>query len=335
MPPIVYFEPSQTPPKRLRPNADVEAHGPFREFRYRITTDAYGFRRTYPFENLRKTYSLAVLGDSQSFGVGVNDEQTFSSLLAKNIGGSVLNAACPGYNTIEEFLIYKNRVREFKPDHVLLFFFSGNDPYENYKNRELYSGNSVSQTLDQKLQHSPDSPWENLKNFLAKRSAIYSSLIKLRQIPQINLLLYHYKLVNPIPPSELAIFDKGENLQALAYWQITEQIISDLQKEVESNSSKFWLVFIPDRYQVDKTYWQQWVSKYNLKPEDFDLMRPNRHLADFSKKNGIRFIDTTESLIKAQNQGKNVYWKIDDHLNVLGHQVIADHVVSTFAKYEE
>ena len=334
-PSVVYFDPLQRPPKRLKPNINEVAHGAYREFRYRITTDAYGFRKTYPFVNNERTYSFAILGDSQSFGVGINDEETFASLLAKNLNASVLNTACPGYNTIEEFLTYKNRVRQFKPRYVLLFFFAGNDPYENYKNRELYYGNSETQTLVQRPQNSSDSSWENLKNFLSKHSAIYNSLIKLRQIPQINQFLYHYKLVNPIPPSELAIFKKGDNSQALAHWQVTEKIITDLRDEVESNGSEFWIILIPDRYQIEEAHWQQWVSKYNLNAQDFDLMFPNRHLAEFSRKNGISFLDTTESLSKIQNQGKNVYWRIDAHLNALGHQVIADFVASRLSERQE
>lgn len=336
MPPMVYFDPSQNPSKRLMQNADIVVHGSYREFRYRITTDANGFRRTYPFENTRKTYSFAILGDSQSFGVGVNDEYTFSSLLAKNLGEPVLNTACPGYNTIEEFLTYKNRVQQLKPGYVLLFFFSGNDPYENYKNRELYYGESKPQPLVQKQQNlfSPFS-LAGLKNFLSKHSAIYDSLIKLRQIPQINQFLYHYKLVNPTSPFELAIFKKDEHSDALAHWQMTELIIKNLRDEVESNDAKFWIVFIPDRYQVDQAYWEKWVSKYQLNPQDYDLMRPNRHLAEFSRKNGIHFEDTTEALIKTQKQGKNVYWKTDAHLNGLGNQVIAEFIASRLSKQDK
>ena len=332
MPPVVYFEPTQRPPKRLKQNADAVAHGAYREFHYRITTDAYGFRRTYPFVNNEKTYSFAILGDSQSFGVGVNDDETFASLLAKNLNASVLNTACPGYNTIEEFLTYQNRVKQFKPRHVLLFFFAGNDPYENYKNRRLYYEKPQIQTFAQKPQNAPDSWWEELKNFLAKHSAIYNSLIKLRQIPQINQFLYRYKLVNPTPPAELAIFKKDEDSQALAHWQMTEQMIINLRDEVEANGSKFWIVFIPDRYQVNKAHWQQWLSKYNLNAQDFDLTLPNRHLTAFSVKNGIHFEDTTEILTQMYNQGKNVYWKIDSHLNVLGHKVIADFLTSRLSK---
>lgn len=336
MPPLVYFELSEKPPKRLKRNADIVALGPYREFRYRITTDSYGFRRTYPFKNNEGIYSLAILGDSQSFGVGIEDEKTFASLLAKNLGVSVLNAACPGHNTIEEFWTYQNRIQPFKPRHVLLFFFSGNDPYENYKNRDLYYGDSRNQPL---LQNQQDFPvptfFENLKDFLSKHSAIYTSLIQLRQYPQLNRFLYRYKLVNTTPPPELAIFKKDQNRKARAHWQITEQILSNLRDKVEANGSKFWIVFIPDRYQLDNAYWQQWVSKYNLEPRDFDLTLPNRHLAAFSRKNGISFLDTTESLIKIRDQGKNVYWKIDAHLNGLGHKVIADFVASHLAKQAE
>ena len=332
MPSIVYFDPSQNPPKRLMPNANVVAYGPYREFRYRITTDANGFRRTYPFTENEKTYSLAILGDSQSFGVGVEDDQTFASLLAKSLNTSVLNSACPGYNTIEEFWTYKNRVKQFKPRHVLLIFFSGNDPYENYKNRALYddkSSESESRTLVQEKQNSNGFSFlQDLKKFLSKHSAIYDSLIKLRQFPQFNQFLYRYQLVKPTPPSELAIFKKNDNPQAMDHWKITEQIIRKLRDEVESDGSKFWVVFIPDHYQVDQVHWQQWLAKYNLNIQDYDLMLPNRLLAKFSRENGIDFLDTTEILYKTHNSDKKVYWSIDNHLNVLGNQAIADFLTS-------
>ena len=332
MPSLVYFEPGPKPEKRLMQNADVQVRGAYREFLYRVTTDANGFRKTYPFTD-EQAYSIAILGDSQTFGTGINDDQTFASGLAKNLGTSVLNTACPGYNTIEEYWTYKNRVRQFKPRQVLLFFFAGNDPYENFKNRELYSENSVNQTnQNPKMTTKPFR--EKLKNFLAKHSAIYGSLIKLRQVPQINRFFYRYKLVNPVPPSELAIFKIGENPQAMDHWGVTEKMILDLRREVESDGSEFWLVSIPDRYQIENDYWQQWVAKYNLNVKDFDLTLPNRHLAEFAQRNGINFLDTTESLMNAQNKGQSIYWKIDAHLNPLGHKVIADFVTSHLSKPE-
>ena len=324
MPAIVYFDPTQKPAKRIKPNLDVQVDGPYREFSYRITTSADGFRQTYSFSNLQHLY-LAILGDSQSFGVGMNDDQTFASYLAKYLGKPVLNAACPGYNTIEEFWIYKNEIQKLKPEHVLLFFFAGNDPYENFSNRALYDGKPLS-TKKQKSDF--DFSLSSIKKFLAKHSAIYHSLIQLRQTPTINQFLYNLKLLNPTPPSELAIFRKDRNGNAPAHWQITEKIIADLRREVESSGSQFKVVFVPERFQVDKIYWQQWITKYQLNPENFDLRLPNQHLEKFCKQNAIPFTDVTETLTDMQDHGKPVYWKIDNHLNAFGHQTIANFLIS-------
>lgn len=330
MPSVVYFDPVQKPSKRLKPNVNVKAYGPYREFEYRITTNAQGFRNTYPFAEDLQSYSLVVLGDSQSFGVGINDDQTFASRLAKGLGTSVLNTACPGYNTMEELLTYKNRVRQFKPHSVLLFFFSGNDPYENFSNRNLF----YLTPLNNKQNTGSSFSLAHLKKFLSRHSAIYYSLIRLRQTPQINHILYQLKLLNPLPPSELAVFEKGVNDEASAHWQITEKIILNIRDEIEADGCEFKVVLIPDRFQVDESYWYQWVAKYRLDPQKFDLMLPNQHLAGFCKKNGIAFADPTEALIQMRKQGKKVYWEIDNHLNARGHQTIADFIISHWFKTE-
>ena len=323
MPAIVGFDSTQKPAKRIKPNLNVQVDGPYREFSYRITSTADGFRKTYPVNN--SPLHLAILGDSQSFGVGMNDEQTFASHLAKGLGKPVLNAACPGYNTIEELWIYKNEIQKLKPEQVWLFFFSGNDPYENYSNRALYYGNPPA-TKKQTKDFNFSLP--QIKKFLAKHSAIYHTLIQLRQSPTINQFLYHLKLVNPTPPSELTIFRKDGSGDAAAHWEITKKIIADLRREVESGGSQFKVVFIPERFQVDQVYWQQWVTKYRLNPEDFDLRLPNQYLREFCKQNGIKFVDTTEALVEQQNAGKLVYWKIDNHLNAFGHQTIANFLLT-------
>jgi len=338
MPPLVYFDPSQKPSKRLMRNATIEAFGAYREFRYQISTNDLGFRNTYPFTSKgdAENYSVVFLGDSQTFGVGVDDQDTFTSLFARNLNLSVLNAACPGYNTIEELLTYTHRIKPFyKPEHIVLFFFAGNDAYENHKNHKLFNKLESPSSTESSQNPSPPRLIDTVKNFLSKRSAIYNLFIRIRQFPQINQLLYHYKLVKATPPSELAIFKRSENQEALAHWQITEEVIKTLKDKVATSGSTFWIVLIPDRYQVDATYWQQWVSKYNLDSQDFDLMLPNRHLAEFATKHGIVFVDPTESLRKSHAQGENPFWKIDSHLNPSGHQIIAKLLTARMSEYQQ
>ena len=69
-----------------------------------------------------KIYRIAVLGDSVSYGVGVNLSDTFAKVLEKKLGENyeVVNFGFGGYNTFQEaeYLTYK--VKKYNPDFIIL-----------------------------------------------------------------------------------------------------------------------------------------------------------------------------------------------------------------------
>lgn len=84
------------------------------------------------------TYRILILGDSQAFGVGVNDQETFAYQLEelltihfKDMDMQVINGGVPGYGTGEELAFLKTRGPILKPDLVILQFLSVNDFEEN------------------------------------------------------------------------------------------------------------------------------------------------------------------------------------------------------------
>jgi lysophospholipase L1-like esterase len=65
------------------------------------------------------------LGDSVAFGWGVDDEQTFLSLLESRLRGDgveALNFGVPGYNTPQEVAVFRTKAASFQPDVVLLTY---------------------------------------------------------------------------------------------------------------------------------------------------------------------------------------------------------------------
>jgi lysophospholipase L1-like esterase len=92
----------------LRPNLDravlegrIAASG---NLRFTLSTDADGARRT-PQVTLART-SVVFLGDSCTFGVGVDDGQTFAALLQEQLPGvQSVNLGVPGYTA------YQGRLR--------------------------------------------------------------------------------------------------------------------------------------------------------------------------------------------------------------------------------
>lgn len=79
------------------------------------------------------TRTTMMVGDSFTFGLGVNDDATFvHRLQAERPGGSTfMNSAVPGYSTDQESLLIEQRVAAFKPDHIFLVVYVGNDLFDN------------------------------------------------------------------------------------------------------------------------------------------------------------------------------------------------------------
>ncbi|MAE68498.1 MAG: SGNH/GDSL hydrolase family protein [Candidatus Peribacteraceae bacterium] len=89
-----------------------------------VSTDNHGFRlnSSSPKPSGRKL--IAVLGDSITFGHGVNDDQTLpAQLSAKNINAHYLNTAVPGYQLGQQTALYREKVKPLNPDSVMLVFY--------------------------------------------------------------------------------------------------------------------------------------------------------------------------------------------------------------------
>ena len=96
----------------------------------RFSTDAQGLRSEHPHERLLKKeaneFRIAILGDSITFGQGVETGQTFAvqleNLLNQNSAGphyNVLNFAVCGYSVKEMWATFQHRVIPVQPDLVL------------------------------------------------------------------------------------------------------------------------------------------------------------------------------------------------------------------------
>jgi hypothetical protein len=99
-----------------------------------------GFRADTPFPPATAGRKLAlVVGDSFTFGLGVNDDQTYAHLLnaAGPAGFAFLNCSIPGFSTDQQSLLLEGLLAEFKPDQVLLAVYVGNDVFDNELPRPL------------------------------------------------------------------------------------------------------------------------------------------------------------------------------------------------------
>lgn len=113
-----------------------------------IRYNRFNFReRDFYVEKSQNIYRIAVIGDSLTFGPGINEEDRFSNLLGKrlnsqnqniNIEYEVLNFGRPGAETIDHIDFLNDFVLPTKPDFILLQWYINDvlDPQDKKKKKK-------------------------------------------------------------------------------------------------------------------------------------------------------------------------------------------------------
>ena len=96
-------------------------------FGIKAYTDKYGFR--IPSKDFKYKYSssILVLGDSVSFGVGVDESKTFVGILRNKINLNIYNASVAGHNIIDYSTLIKDYNQTFKDISKVIVFICLND----------------------------------------------------------------------------------------------------------------------------------------------------------------------------------------------------------------
>lgn len=128
-----------------------------------INVNAEGYRgQDWPTEPDQN--EILVVGDSQVFGLGVNDDETFSARLAQLSGRPVLNAGVPTYGPREYMAITEEILEQRKPKTVVYVINFLNDPFElerpNTDRHAVWDGWAVrSETAPSEVRQFPGRRW--------------------------------------------------------------------------------------------------------------------------------------------------------------------------------
>lgn len=96
-----------------------------------VRTNSCGMRGAdIPIEKSPSTFRVAFLGDSFTFGWGVEEDKSFPSVTGailqqfaqEGTDVEVLNFGVPGYSTFQEVALFEEKGIDFRPDAVVLFF---------------------------------------------------------------------------------------------------------------------------------------------------------------------------------------------------------------------
>lgn len=102
---------------RMRPGVQ------FRWGMHSYLANKQGFRSPYDFDTVHTRPVIAIVGDSFSFGTGVEYDDTFGALLDDQLPeGVVLNFALPGYGIDQMWMMIRHEVIPRRPDFAVVAF---------------------------------------------------------------------------------------------------------------------------------------------------------------------------------------------------------------------
>ena len=105
--------------------------GNFRTFGHKFSTNSLGFReKEFSFEKEKGAFRILVLGDSLTFGVGIDNDHRYTNVLEEMLNlrskpkkYEVLNFGMGGYSTDQEVDLLKGILKKVQCDLVIVGFF--------------------------------------------------------------------------------------------------------------------------------------------------------------------------------------------------------------------
>ncbi len=155
---------------------------------FHVESNSKGLRdREFTYErNDPQTIRVLAIGDSFTFGYGVEIDRSFPKLLEQNLQQKfpsrkveVINGAMTGWGTIQEKIFLEDELLKYKPDVILVGFFI-NDVLDNY----ITSRTGYDEGLRRFFVHK-----QQKENFIRKHGDLFS---KLNLILEEKSLAYSY-----------------------------------------------------------------------------------------------------------------------------------------------
>jgi hypothetical protein len=313
------------------------ASGPYGgdEFLTRVTMNARGQRgRELPTARTPGTTRIALLGDSQAWGDGVGDTETFAALLDGGDGGrvEVINFASPGYGTDQQLLVLDNQAARYAPDVVLVAVYLGNDLRDNLSPGTFqYPKPYFTLAGDGSLAlHGVPVPIPRVLHVgielyrAAMRHSVALNAIGVATAEPRPTFTPTAELASEPPPNRLAT-GADADASRIEGLELTERLLVEIARHARAIGARPVFLILPDLWQVDVANHPGWRRRLRERGEDWRM--PQRELERALTAEGALVIDALPALARAsrdaRTQDEHTYYRAWRHLTARGHRTIA------------
>lgn len=319
---------------RYPPNLDILLSG-HPDFCYRLRTNRRGLRT--PYED--GPVDIAVVGDSFTYGYGVDEEDTWVAQLGQLSGLSCANLGISGIGPSQELRLLAMEGMRLQPQRVIWQFFA-NDPLDaSLFEHWLDSGQDSFVAWQRRQQEQPLRTRPSRRGFRGLRRGLHRHLLTY-ELAKYWLALGAYGRPDQHPVwvrsgATRLLLDPAANRRwadptqpAISRgWEITQEMLRQAAQVAQSAQAGFMVLLVPSKEEVYRHLLpsqtaREWVS----------LVRENgRWLVAFCRTAGIACLDLTDALSRAARDGQILYFPQDAHWNPAGHRLAARQVARFLA----
>jgi lysophospholipase L1-like esterase len=313
-----------------KPNHSFTLAG--RDFRAVHHTDGFGFRNGWPWPERAE---IVALGDSVTFGQGVEDGQAWPAILARSLPGArLINLGLIGAGPQQYLRAYETFGTKLHPKLLLVGLFLRNDLWDDDTfDRWLKSGAGGNYTVWRdfgrpKRVFSPDEPIKS-----AIRKLQWDLFLWARRSYLFNLALHVTGAARKWRPDEVRLFElpDGQRLELLpgdftrkikgAYpghpeFELTLDALKRIRSIGESHGTKVLVIFLPGKEEA-------YLPLLGVDVPDFAAP-----LRQELKRLGITHLDLGPAFRDRAAKGEKLFFEADGHPNARGYALIAELVVS-------
>jgi len=302
-----------------------------------VETNRWGFRdRDRILEKPPGEFRIALVGDSVVEGVHVNPDQVMNIQMEKLLqrqgyhNVEVMNFGIEGIGTTQELIMYKDRIRQFHPDLVLVTV-SDNDVMNNSSTLQpksygihtwycpYYNLDANGRLVFQPVQRRP---LNGLVTFLERHS--YLAYYVERVWYRADLPLYRW---HGMPVYFGSYSDDPLDPEWQQAWTVTVKVMARMRDTVEADGARFVVVPWSNFSDIDPDWRQRLTKQFGSLPKELAPAKLDQRLQELADRQKITMASLTPYMqaYRDQHQLQLPYFSLtcDPHFSALGHQVAA------------
>jgi hypothetical protein len=337
-----FMSPDSVVDHKFTPGAIGHYKTPEFDVIYKI--NSLGLRdREIALEKPSGTKRILMLGDSFTEGDGVEQHETFSSLLQRKLDSlslpqqwEVINAGVGSYSPLLEYLYLVREGVKLKPDLVILNF-DISDVYDDitYSQRARVDDHGVPLGVGPESERVPENRLTALligiKDFAKEHLRLYN-FIRLRIDRYLEGARHTMNTSGDVRVDKYA-FLRPTYIPNDSDWALSHRYLLLIRDTVIARGADFWVTVYPYGLQVGEHEWHSGRQYWGFLPDTLYSTAPQQAMETFCIRNNITVLNLCEDFLKEHRSVASLYLDYNGHWRPAGHTVVARRLFQAIQSY--